>query len=69
MSRKYGYIEMTVKTIIVLVTLLQIIVATQSEGIVKALAELSAFLILVSLLLLAKAKRRNQPNEEQVFEH
>ena len=50
---------MAAKIIIVLATLLQIFIATQSEGLMRALVELSACLMLISLLLEFKPKRQS----------
>ncbi|WP_341659818.1 hypothetical protein [Vibrio sp.] len=61
---------MTAKIIIVLVTLLQIFIATQSEGLMRSLVELSAFLMLISLILEPKLKRqKSRPSEMKIHEH
>ncbi|MCG7489390.1 hypothetical protein MHN79_07795 [Vibrio sp. Of14-4] len=60
---------MAAKIIIVLATLLQIFVATQSEGLMRALVELSAFLMLVSLLLEFKPKRQSRASKVKLHEH
>ncbi|NOH70917.1 hypothetical protein F0225_06125 [Vibrio pectenicida] len=57
------------KAIIVLATLLQLIVATQSEGLIRALSELSAFLLVVSLLLIYRTKRRSEGSETQAYRY
>ncbi|MBU2898003.1 hypothetical protein [Vibrio hepatarius] len=57
------------KTIIVLATLLQLIVAIQSEGLIRALSELSAFLLVVSLLIMSRAKRQSEGSENQAYRY
>ncbi|WP_190277908.1 hypothetical protein [Vibrio sinaloensis] len=39
------------KTLLVIAVLLQIVVAIQSEGLIRALAELSAFLLVAAMVL------------------
>lgn len=46
------------KALLVVAVLLQITVALQSEGLVKALAELSAFLLVVTIASSAKQQKR-----------
>ncbi|CAM3885159.1 hypothetical protein [Vibrio aquimaris] len=60
---------MAAKIIIVLATLLQIFIATQSEGLMRALVELSAFLMLISLLLEFKPKRQSRVSKLKLHEH
>ncbi|WP_114787298.1 hypothetical protein [Vibrio tetraodonis] len=60
---------MAAKIIIVLATLLQIFIATQSEGLMRALVELSAFLMLISLLLEFKPKRQSRVSKVKLHEH
>lgn len=48
------------KAMIIVAVLIQIVIAIQSEGLARALAELTAF-ILVVMLVLEKRKRHN-PN-------
>ncbi len=47
------------KAILVVAVLLQIIVALQSEGLVKALAELSAFLLVVAIAFNTQQQKRH----------
>ena len=60
---------MVVKIIIVLATLLQIFIAMQSEGLVRALVELSAFLMLISLALEFKLKRQSRSSGMNIYKH
>ncbi|MYM59976.1 hypothetical protein GTG28_12140 [Vibrio sp. OCN044] len=60
---------MAAKIIIVIATLLQIFIATQSEGLMRALVELSAFLMLISLLLEFKPKRQSRVSKVKLHEH
>ena len=60
---------MAAKIIIVLATLLQIFIATQSEGLMRALVELSAFLMLISLLLEFKPKRQSRVSKVKLHEY
>ncbi|MGY5539139.1 hypothetical protein [Vibrio brasiliensis] len=46
------------KALLVVAVLLQITVALQSEGLVKALAELSAFLLVVTIASSTKQQKR-----------
>ncbi|MCZ4293710.1 hypothetical protein [Vibrio sinaloensis] len=46
------------KALLVVAVLLQITVALQSEGLVKALAELSAFLLVVTIAFSTKQQKR-----------
>ncbi|MGD8231211.1 hypothetical protein [Vibrio sp. TRT 1302] len=46
------------KALLVVAVLLQIMVALQSEGLVKALAELSAFLLVVTIAFSTKQQKR-----------
>ncbi|MEF1255116.1 MULTISPECIES: hypothetical protein [unclassified Vibrio] len=46
------------KALLVIAVLLQITVALQSEGLVKALAELSAFLLVVTIASSTKQQKR-----------
>ncbi|MCG9783573.1 hypothetical protein L1D52_14560 [Vibrio brasiliensis] len=46
------------KAILVVAVLLQIIVAVQSEGLIRALTELSAFLLVVAIVVSSKQQKR-----------
>lgn len=46
------------KAILVVAVLLQIIVAVQSEGLIRALTELSAFLLVVVIVVSSKQQKR-----------
>lgn len=48
------------KAALVIAVILQIIVAVQSDGLVRALAELSAFLLVSVLVLSAKPQKRKK---------
>ncbi|NRB68883.1 MAG: hypothetical protein HRU48_16180 [Vibrio sp.] len=48
------------KAVIVLVILIQILVAVQSEGLVRSLAELSAFLFIAALVLIYQRQKRKK---------
>lgn len=47
------------KTILVVAVILQIVVAVQSEGLVRALAELCAFLLVVAIVFSFKQQKRH----------
>lgn len=46
------------KAILVVAVLLQITVAVQSEGLIRALTELSAFLLVVAIVVSSKQQKR-----------
>ncbi|MDC5807199.1 hypothetical protein OPW36_23615 [Vibrio europaeus] len=48
------------RAILVFAVILQIIVAVQTEGLTRALAELSAFLLVLGLVFSFKQKKRAQ---------
>ncbi|WP_171352178.1 hypothetical protein [Vibrio coralliilyticus] len=48
------------KAVIVLAILIQILVAVQSEGLVRSLAELSAFLFIAALVLIYQRQKRRK---------
>lgn len=48
------------KAALVIAVILQIVVAVQSDGLVRALAELSAFLLVSVLVLSAKSQKRKK---------
>ncbi|WP_333003395.1 hypothetical protein [Vibrio coralliilyticus] len=48
------------KAVIVLAILIQIFVAVQSEGLVRSLAELSAFLFIAALVLIYQRQKRRK---------
>ncbi|MDA0118272.1 MULTISPECIES: hypothetical protein [Vibrio] len=48
------------KAVIVLAILIQIVVAVQSEGLVRSLAELSAFLFIAALVLIYQRQKRKK---------
>ncbi|MCM5510603.1 hypothetical protein ACK1CN_02815 [Vibrio coralliilyticus] len=48
------------KAVIVLAILIQILVAVQSEGLVRSLAELSAFLFITALVLIYQRQKRRK---------
>ncbi|MCG9598019.1 hypothetical protein L1D15_14965 [Vibrio sp. Isolate25] len=48
------------KAVIVLAILIQILVAVQSEGLVRSLAELSAFVFVVALVLRYQRHKRRK---------
>ncbi|MCG9683275.1 hypothetical protein L1D31_11895 [Vibrio sp. Isolate23] len=48
------------KAVIVLAILIQILVAVQSEGLVRSLAELSAFVFVVALVLRYQRQKRRK---------
>ncbi|CAM3187569.1 hypothetical protein [Vibrio neptunius] len=48
------------KAVIVLAILIQILVAVQSEGLVRSLAELSAFLFIAALVLIYQRQKRKK---------
>ncbi|MHC6527911.1 MULTISPECIES: hypothetical protein [unclassified Vibrio] len=48
-----------VRIILVLAVLMQLFVATQTQGLIRSVVELSAFLLVVVLML--NAKRRSPP--------
>ena len=48
------------RVILVIAVILQIIVAVQSEGLTRALAELSAFLLVLGIVFSFKQKKRAQ---------
>jgi hypothetical protein len=55
------------KAALVIAVILQIVVAIQSDGLVRALAELSAFLLVFVLVLCAKTQKRKKlvPNADE----
>jgi|GEM_PF-1085285 len=55
------------KAALVIAVILQIVVAIQSDGLVRALAELSAFLLVFVLVLSAKTQKRKKlvPNADE----
>lgn len=50
------------KTVLVSAVLLQIVVAIQSEGLIRSLAELSAFLLVVAIALSHKQQKHAKVN-------
>ncbi|WFB47247.1 hypothetical protein [Vibrio coralliilyticus] len=48
------------KAVIVLAILIQILIAVQSEGLVRSLAELSAFLFIAALVLIYQRQKRRK---------
>jgi hypothetical protein len=48
------------KAVLVIAVLLQIIVAIQSEGLIRALAELSAFLLVLAIVFSYKQQKRRK---------
>ncbi len=48
------------KAVLVIAVILQIIMAVQSEGLIRALAELSAFLLLVAIVF-SYQQQKKQP--------
>lgn len=48
------------ESVIVLAILIQILVAVQSEGLVRSLAELSAFLFIAALVLIYQRQKRRK---------
>lgn len=48
------------KVVLVIAVILQIIMAVQSEGLIRALAELSAFLLLVAIVF-SYQQQKKQP--------
>lgn len=49
-----------IKAILVFAVILQIIVAVQSEGLARSLAELTAFLLVLAFVFNLKASKRNK---------
>ncbi|EEX92736.1 hypothetical protein VIOR3934_16006 [Vibrio orientalis CIP 102891 = ATCC 33934] len=56
-----------IKAVLVIAVILQIVVAVQSDGLVRALAELSAFLLVSVLVLSANTQKRKKliPNADE----
>lgn len=50
----------TMKAVLVIAVILQIIVAIQSEGLIRALAELSAFLLVLAIVFSYKQQKRRK---------
>ncbi len=48
------------KSVLVIAVILQIIVAIQSEGLIRALAELSAFLLVLAIVFSYKQQKRRK---------
>lgn len=53
-----------VKAILIFAVVVQIVLAIQTEGLTRALAELSAFLLLVGLVAMHKQQKRLQEKIE-----
>lgn len=53
------------KAMIIVAVLIQIVIAIQSEGLARALAELTAFILVVMLVL--EKKKTTQPQSERVL--
>lgn len=56
-----------IKAVLVIAVILQIVVAVQSDGLVRALAELSAFLLVSVLVLSGNTQKRKKliPNADE----